>query len=214
MSNSKCPLCESEQISLKLTKPTKEKYWDCHSCGLIFLDQDFHLAPSAEEARYRTHNNDVTDIRYQKFVSPIVDYIANNLPTTSRGLDYGAGPGPVISVLLQEMGYDMTLFDPYFWNDQHALTKSYDFIVCCEVVEHFYSPAKEFQRLKSLLKSNAQLAIMTDLYSDEIDFDSWYYHRDPTHVVFYRSRTFEWIKNHFAFKDSLKAHGRALVLLA
>ncbi len=42
---------------------------------------------------------------------------------------------------------------------------------------------------------------MTAMYSDEIDFGSWYYKNDPTHVVFYRRKTFEWIKLNFNFSE-------------
>lgn len=212
MSETRCLLCLNDQITLKLIKPTKEKYWDCYYCGLIFLDEAFHLGPSLERAHYLTHNNDITDSRYQSFVSPIVDYVLNNVPLPSKGLDFGAGPGPVISSILVGRGYEMNIYDPYFWNDVWSLTKEYDFIVSCEVVEHFYSPADEFHKLRFLLRPDGHLTIMTDLYNDSIDFDEWYYHRDPTHVSFYRMRTFEWIKKHYRFKDLLRSDGRVVVL--
>lgn len=212
MSETRCLLCLNDQVSLKLIKPTKERYWDCYACGLIFLDEEFHLTPSKEKAHYMTHNNDITDTRYQSFVSPIVDYVSKNIPVGSEGLDYGAGPGPVISSLLKKVGFEMSLYDPYFWDDHWSLTKTYDFIVACEVVEHFHSPADEFHKLKYLLRDNGHLTIMTDLYVDSIDFDDWYYHHDPTHVVFYRLRTFEWIKHHYGFLELVKAQGRAVVL--
>jgi hypothetical protein len=213
MSVTRCLLCNSDQLSLKLVKAEKQRYWDCSACGLIFLEKEFHLNSVDEKNHYLTHNNDIHDPRYQKFVSPIVDYVSQNVPAGSHGLDYGAGPGPVISYLLKKQGYEMSLYDPYFCNDQSVLTKSYDFIVVSEVVEHFYKPANEFHKLKSLLNKDGHLAIMTDLYADTTNFDQWHYHRDPTHVVFYRMRTFEWIKDHYGFKELVKANGRAVVLL-
>ena len=53
---------------------------------------------------------------------------------------------------------------------------------------------KEFELLKSLLKPNGKLYCMTDLFSDTIDFEKWYYKNDETHVFFYQSETFQWIK--------------------
>jgi hypothetical protein len=207
----RCLLCLNNLVSLKLTKSTQQRYWDCCVCGMIFLEKEFHPDPAKEKAQYMTHNNDVTDIRYQNFVSPIVDYISANMPMGSEGLDFGAGPGPVIAEQLKSKGFKVSLYDPFFWNDPTVLKRTYDFITACEVVEHFHSPAAEFHQLKNLLKANGQLAIMTDLYEDSIDFEKWYYHRDPTHVVFYRAQTLDWIKDHYGFKELVKARGRAVV---
>jgi hypothetical protein len=42
---------------------------------------------------------------------------------------------------------------------------------------------------------------MTELYNEGIDFASWYYKNDPTHVFFYSQETFEWIKKEFCFSN-------------
>ena len=34
---------------------------------------------------------------------------------------------------------------------------------------------------------------MTMLYNDQIDFNTWFYRKDPTHVFIYRKETFEYI---------------------
>lgn len=210
MSETRCPLCLGRQISTKLIKPSKEIYWDCSECGMVFLDKAFLPSQSAEKGHYMTHNNDVNDIRYQKFVSPIVDYVLGNLSNEKEGLDYGAGPGPVISYLLRQKEYSMTLYDPFFCDDKSVLNKQYDFIISCEVIEHFHSPREEFEKLQGLLKKNGSLIVMTEVYKDSIDFNTWYYHRDPTHVCFYRESTFEWIKNHF-FLERRETDSKAVV---
>lgn len=43
------------------------------------------------------HNNDLDDIRYQKFASPITYAIIDNHSKEELGLDYGCGNDPVIS---------------------------------------------------------------------------------------------------------------------
>ena len=48
-----------------------------------------------------------------------------------------------------------------------------------------------------MLKPGGILAIMTNFYSEEIDFDEWWYQRDPTHVSFYSIKTFEWLSESF-----------------
>ncbi len=208
----KCPLCHEEKSSIKLTKENGQVYQECDHCRLIFLNEKQRLSPEEEKAHYQTHNNDISDVRYQKFVSPIVDYISDHVEKGKLGLDYGAGTGPVISALLMDRGYEMKLYDPYFWDEHASLTFRYDFIVACEVIEHFYSPAEEFDKFKFLLNSGGIVALMTEIYHDEIDFEAWYYHRDPTHVCFYRMETFEWIVRNFGFTDLKRTGGRSLIL--
>ena len=63
--------------------------------------------------------------------------------------------------------------------------------MCTETAEHFYEPNKEFMRLDSLLEKGGWLGVMTNFYNDSIDFEDWYYRKDPTHVVFYTEQTLE-----------------------
>lgn len=190
-----CPLCESQSAKYILN------YYKCPTCDLRFLDPDKFLSPEDEKKRYLTHNNDVNDTRYQNFVSPLVKEVCELVLKQKRGLDFGAGTGPVLAKLLSEQEYFMTIYDPFFHPNKSALDAQYDFIVSSEVVEHFYSPKTEFQLLKSLVAENGLLAIMTEIYQEHIDFESWYYRRDPTHVVFYSEKTLHWIARSFGFKS-------------
>ena len=85
--------------------------------------------------------------------------------------------------------------------DAKALDQQYDFITASEVVEHFYSPQKEFDLLANQLKPNGLLALMTALYDDSIDFKNWYYRKDPTHVAFYSRATFNYLARKYYFLD-------------
>lgn len=155
----------------------------------------------AEEARYRLHNNDVNDKDYQNFVSPITGAIKACFPPTSAGLDYGCGPGPVAAVQLRMAGYSVQLYDPFFENHPLALEQTYDFIICCEVMEHFHEPGGQFELLYRLLNPGGNLYCKTSLLPRDISFGDWYYRNDPTHVFFYTPETLEWIKENFGFKD-------------
>ncbi|WP_152512703.1 class I SAM-dependent methyltransferase [Haloplasma contractile] len=170
-----------------------------------------YVTTDEEKKRYESHNNDVNDPRYQKFVSPIVDTVTSKYSTVSKGLDFGAGTGPVITKMLGDKGYDVALYDPFFWNNEERLKTTYDFIVCCEVIEHFHSPWKEFKLLRSLLKDGGTLYLKTDIYTDDTDFKRWYYKNDPTHVFFYHPKAFEWIKEQFGF-STLKIEDRLITL--
>ena len=51
---------------------------------------------------------------------------------------------------------------------------------------------------------------MTEPYHSGIDFGTWYYNNDPTHVFFYSLETLQWIKNEFGF-SSLDVKKRLVV---
>ena len=42
-----------------------------------------------------------------------------------------------------------------------------------------------------MLVKEGFLGVMTKFLSDEKDFGQWYYRKDPTHVAFYKPKTFE-----------------------
>ena len=121
------------------------------------------------------------------------------LPEGARGLDFGCGPGPALARMLTEAGFDMALYDPFFHPDPAALDGRYDFITCTEVVEHLHRPAEIFHQLDGLLKAGGWLGIMTCFQTDDDRFANWHYRRDPTHVVFYRERTFAWLAERFGW---------------
>ena len=173
----------------------------------------YHLTLEKEKERYLKHNNDVDDPRYQEFVQPIVQEVLNNFKKEQIGLDFGCGTGPVICKLLEDRGYPVMKFDPFFHNQPNVLQKQYDFIICCEVAEHFRDPLKEFKLLKSLLKPKGILFVLTERYSKDFDFSKWHYKSDPTHIFFYQKRTFEWIRESLGF-NSLEIKNRLAILLS
>ncbi|EKJ86267.1 class I SAM-dependent methyltransferase [Leptospira meyeri] len=175
------------------------------------MDSKFWPNQEEEKTRYLEHNNDINDIRYQNFLRPVVEKVLGNQKSTDQALDYGAGPGPVVQFLLEQKGYKIKLYDPFFHNDPENLKQSYDYIILTEVVEHFHSPKKEFQILYNLLNTNGCLYILTHPYDDSIHFEKWYYKNDQTHTFFYTKKAFEWILNHYGFKN-LDIQNRIIIL--
>ncbi len=194
-----CSLCGSETTKFSVTH--KRVYHNCCICKGILLDSSCFLSSKQEKKRYEIHNNDINDKGYQSFVSPIVQSILKEYTVDDNGLDFGSGTGPVITSLLKKQGYRISTYDPYFDLNPEALQKKYDYIACCEVMEHFHNPHQEFKLLHSLLNKKGSLYCKTSLYNKNIDFNSWWYKNDPTHVFFYTKETLEWIKNHFYFRD-------------
>ncbi len=169
----------------------------------------FHPPPEREKARYETHNNDVNDQGYREFVSPVVKEVTNNFGRNSKGLDFGAGTGPVAATILREQGFEIELYDPFFCNNPEVLIKKYDYIICSEVIEHFHDPAIEFRLIRSLLNQGGSLICMTMLYTDDFDFISWRYKDDETHVIFFHPESIELIKQEYYF-SSVKINGRII----
>ncbi len=205
-----CPLCTTETKNIIQVKNIS--YFKCSTCFGIFIDPVHFLSPQKEKKRYESHNNDINDPGYQKFVSPIVDSILKFESPETKGLDFGCGTGPVICKMLSDKRYKIVTYDPFFCNNPELLKENeYEYIFSCEVIEHFHNPAKEFELMKNLLKPNGKLYLMTQLISDETPFVNWSYKNDPTHVFFYHENTFKWIVANFGFKN-IKIIGRLVVI--
>ena len=204
----KCCLCLSNSKEYFKDIKSGSLYFKCTECALCFLDPSQRLNHADEKARYETHENDINDPRYQNFVKPLFDQITSLYSSKAAGLDFGCGEGPVLSFLLSKQGYKTDLYDPYFKNDMRVFEQTYDYIFAIEVFEHLYDPRAELKRLRSMLNENGSLFIMTEFLEQEIDFTSWYYRKDPTHVCFYSSKTFEYIKETFKFSKFLKVDKR------
>ena len=192
-----CPLCNNN--SKIFYKYKLQLYYQCNNCFGIFVDRNLILDKEAEMLRYKEHNNDVEDKRYQKFVSPITSAVLKEFSPKDKGIDFGAGTGPVISKILKDKNFNIVQYDPFFYNSPNLLEKKYDYIVCCEVMEHFNHPKKEFLLLKKLLMPNGKLFCMTDIYNESIDFHNWRYKNDQTHIFIYHKKSIQWIKEQFGF---------------
>ncbi len=186
-----CPLCA--KLATVFFKDSNSCFYKCNYCELLCLEPSFRLSEVEEKARYELHENSPEDKHYRDFLGQLVYPLAKILPCGATGLDYGCGPGPTISKMLLERGFSVTNYDPFYFPQEETLKKTYDFITCTEVAEHFYYPAKEFKKLNSLLNHNGYLAIMTSPYGTLKEFENWHYRRDPTHVAFYNEKTFAYL---------------------
>lgn len=193
----RCRLCKNPTRSFFTEK--ERVFLCCEGCGAIQLHSSAFLSPQKEKERYLKHHNDVKDPGYQKFVTPITRAILRDYSPAHLGLDFGCGTGPVVTRLLERRNFQIRLFDPFFYWDPKVLKLTYDYIICCEVMEHFHHPKKEFQRLSNLLKPGGRLYCKTSLFSADIDFGHWYYKNDSSHVFFYTAKSLEWIRTAFGF---------------
>lgn len=195
MSSVSCPLCNT-----KGARPVDAAFFDCGHCRGLFRKREQLPDPETEKARYLEHNNDIVDPGYRAFTAPVTDYILEQFSPAHTGLDFGAGPGPVITAALREKGYRVHCYDPFFHPDTAALSRRYDYIFACEVIEHFHNPRREFAGLAAMLQPAGELICMTHIYRDETDFANWYYRRDPTHCFIYREATVRYLSENFGLR--------------
>jgi hypothetical protein len=118
----KCPLCNHPSNHFYSQK--SREFYFCTKCFSVFLDDKNYISETEERKHYEMHNNDVNDIRYQSFVSPIVDSILNDFKKTDKGLDFGSGTGPVITKMLRDNDYDIQEYDPFFADNSEKTPSS------------------------------------------------------------------------------------------
>jgi hypothetical protein len=191
-----CPLCDSDRLK-SFYKDKKRSYIRCCHCELVFVPESFWLSQEEEKATYDLHENDPLDEAYRRFLSRLSEPLLQKLRGKQHGLDFGCGPGPALSLLLQAGGMQVDLYDRFYFNDRSLLEKNYDFICATEVLEHLHQPGSEFERLVSMLKTGGWLGIMTKLVINEQAFKNWHYIRDMTHICFYSRSTFEYLARRF-----------------
>lgn len=205
-----CPLCWSTD-GRPFYQDSRE-YFRCPVCSLVFVPPHQFLSPVQEKAEYELHQNAADDAGYRRFLARLFDPVSQRLTPHSRGLDFGCGPGPALSVMFQEAGHSMAIYDPFYAPDPAPLQQQYDFIVASEVVEHLHHPRHELDRLWSCLKAPGLLGIMTKRVISQDAFSRWHYKRDLTHVCFYSSDTFRWLAVHW--DATVVFPGSAVVLLS
>lgn len=187
-----CPLCGSNHIESYFSNKDS-KYLICSECELVFSPDEFHLNETEEKSRYDLHRNNPKDERYRKFLSKIFNPVLRCLSPGDVGLDFGSGPGPTLSLMFSEQGYKVDLFDKFYANNESIFNNKYNFITSSEVVEHLGNPGVELNRLFNMLDNGGVLAIMTQMLSSDINFSSWHYKDDPTHICFFSKNTMKYL---------------------
>ena len=208
-----CPLCLSDGarfLNRSSDRHGDREFYECGVCELAFVPARLHLPPDAEMERYLMHDNDPSDAGYRKFLGRLWDELAPRLERGASGLEFGCGPGPALAEMIREDGFEVEKYDLYFFPDTAPLGKKYDFITCTETVEHLRKPMEEFALLDSLLRPGGKLGVMTGILDNRSEFAGWHYHRDPTHIAFYTSKTMRWIADRMGWDIELPVQNVAI----
>lgn len=194
-----CPLCCCEKLG-DYFQNKHANYLSCSQCDLIFATPTAYLSDIDEKARYDLHQNNFEDVGYRKFLSQVLNPVMDLIKIGDKGLDFGCGPSPVLSAMFAQFGYEIDLFDKFYANNPSIFNNKYDFITATEVLEHLHQPQFELDRLYGMLNQNGVLAVMTKMFDKSIDFASWYYKDDPTHIAFFGKNSMMYLADRWAAK--------------
>jgi 2-polyprenyl-3-methyl-5-hydroxy-6-metoxy-1,4-benzoquinol methylase len=162
----------------------------------VFVESRFYLNNEDEKKEYDKHQNNPNDIGYRRFLNRLAEPLNLRLNPASDGLDFGCGPGPTLSTMLEERGHHVSLYDIYYQPNTATLKQQYDFITATEVIEHLSDPKQVLNQLWSMLRPGGMLGIMTKQVIDKERFAQWHYKNDPTHIVFFNLTAFEHFFQH------------------
>lgn len=205
-----CKICNSSVTSM-FDERNKWEFFHCKSCEFIFKNQKDYVDSDKELSQYNNHNNTMESPGYvnmfEKFIDatfePYIDDITNVL-------EFGSGPGPVLSELLRQRRLTVDIYDKYFSPKKVYEGKEYDLITSTEVIEHIDNPLEVFEVFSKHIKKGGYLALMTQFHKNEEEhFKKWWYKNDPTHICFFRPNTFEVLAEMSGFEvlkhDSIKS---------
>ena len=187
-----CKLCNNPVITIMDLRNNWE-FFHCRECEFIFKNPSNFVSKENELKQYNHHNNTMDSPGYVEMFENFIDAtFGTNIDKIKNVLEFGSGPGPVLSELLKAKNLNVDLYDKYFSPQKVYEGKRYDLITSTEVIEHIEDITEIFEFFSSHIKSGGYLALMTQFHTNDTeDFKKWWYKNDPTHICFFRPHTFE-----------------------
>jgi 2-polyprenyl-3-methyl-5-hydroxy-6-metoxy-1,4-benzoquinol methylase len=166
-----------------------------------------------QKERYNLHENNAEDVGYIAYFKRFLDFNLPLIKNPKNALDFGCGRTSLLATLLEKMGITCDYYDPIYHPDTLDADKKYDLIVSTEVFEHLHQPREVFESLLEKLTNGGYLAIQTEFHANNEDiFKKWWYPQDPTHIVFFRARTFKVLCEKYGCKY-ISDNGKNMILM-
>ena len=192
---------------------TNITYYHCNHCGYNFKSPECYQDFTTQKERYNLHENDENDPGYQAYFQRFLVFTLPLLDKPKTALDFGCGRSSLLASLLQKEGIACDYYDPISHPDTLKEKKKYELIVSTEVFEHLHQPKVVFENLLERLEESGYLAIQTQFHSNDVEaFKKWYYHQDPTHIVFFTAHTFRVLCREFDC-EFIADNGKNMVLM-
>ena len=208
----KCHICDKPTKSFTHEK-TGITYYYCEACEYIFKSSECYQDLAVQKERYNLHENDETDPGYQAYFKRFLDFILPLVGKPKTALDFGCGRTSLLASLLKKEGIDCDYYDPIYHPDTLDENKKYELIVSTEVFEHLHQPREVFESLLKRLEEGGYLALQTQFHpNNEEAFKKWYYHQDPTHIVFFTAHTFRVLCEAYGV-EFISDNGKNMVLI-
>lgn len=140
-------------------------YLACRSCGFLFTNafdglDDAELGRVIYNDEYVLADPDFREAR-PRYMARTLGKLMAPVRNSVRMLDYGGGGG-LMARLLQEDGFTVETYDPYF--QAAAFRKgAYDVVTAIEVVEHSRDPLGTFRDIASALSTSGAILFTTEL---------------------------------------------------
>lgn len=209
----RCKVCQSSTTDIHDEKK-RVTYYRCSVCGFVFLDDAFIVDEVREKKQYDQHKNGLENEGYVQMFEEFIEIsIAPYLNDTIKtALDFGSGPGPVLSTLLQRRGLVVDIYDLYYAPKKVYKNKKYHLITSTEVFEHLHKPLEVLRLLAEHTHSGGYIVLMTKSPpKDDQAFLAWWYRRDPTHISFFTPQSFEIMADKVALRLLETVHDNIVI---
>jgi len=207
-----CHICNQTTVSFTHGK-TDIKYYHCNACEYIFKSPEYYQDFHTQKERYNLHENNEEDAGYRAYFKRFLNFSLPHMDNVKTALDFGCGRTSLLAKLLEDEGIACDYYDPIYHPKTLDEDKKYDLIVSTEVFEHIHQPKEVFESLLEKLHDGGYLAIQTEFHSNEqASFEKWWYPQDPTHIVFFRAKTFRVLSEMYGCKF-IADNGKNMVIV-
>lgn len=207
-----CHICDKTTASFHHEK-TDITYYYCKACQYIFKSPECYQDLSCQKERYNLHENDENDAGYQAYFQRFLDFVLPLVKQPKTALDFGCGRSSLLAAMLIKEGIACDYYDPIYHPEGLQERKKYGLIVSTEVFEHLHQPREVFEALLERLEEGGYLALQTQFHSNDVEaFKTWYYHQDPTHIVFFTAHTFSVLCKKYGV-EYIADNGKNMVLM-
>ena len=187
----RCYICK-ESMQKFLNDKTNIYFYHCNSCEFVCKEPSLYQDIELQKERYDLHENSAHSEGYRAYFQRFLDFTLPLVGSPKNALDFGCGESCLLASMLKEKNIECDYYDPIYHPKTLQSNSKYDLIVTTEVFEHLHKPQEVFNMLLEHLNDGGYLAIQTEFHPNNTElFKKWYYHLDPTHIVFFRAKSFE-----------------------